>query len=82
MRMTERLCDENWRKDSRSLPRLHRTQAHAQRNHAKHGMLAVRTIKHENVFELANMVPARMAVLLVDFLLDWLFEVLSSTDNS
>lgn len=45
-------------------------------------MLAVRTIKHENVFELANMVPARMAVLLVDFLLDWLFEVLSSTDNS
>lgn len=39
-------------------------------------MLAVRTIKREKVFELANMVPARMAVLVVDFLLNWLFEVL------
>jgi hypothetical protein len=39
-------------------------------------MLAVRAIKHEKIFELANMVPARMAVLVVDFLLNWLFEVL------
>lgn len=36
----------------------------------------MRTVKHEKVFELANMIPARMAVLVVNFLLDWLFEVL------
>lgn len=36
----------------------------------------MRAIEYEKVFELANMVPARMAVVVVNFLLNWLFEVL------